>query len=241
MKKTKTLLAGLLLAASGLGHADEQLYYEDASAMWDSVQTLLAFVTSGSGQGITHTKVDFENWAPGQAWLNDHAILPRGALRVGFTNDPQNYYPNARFGASPWPRGTQPARDELFGRYLLRQPEQREGQRYLVIESKQPLVALAATLYNRTGAACSGALAPRLLSGSSLAEAVEVPNSVSSSEQLDPACPVLSGKVDIVQGIVKKTGLPFTQSFNYAVLDLGTPQRRVSVDNVVLYFAPDAR
>ncbi|GAB3253442.1 hypothetical protein [Chitinimonas naiadis] len=240
MKKAKTLLAGLLLSASCLSHADAQLYYEDASARWDLTQMLLSLITGSSGQTLETTTVNFEQWAPGHTWLNDQAVLPRGALRVGFSNEPLTYRPNAHFAFVPWRQGVAPARDTLFGQFLLRQGDSRNEQRYLIIESKRPLVALGATLYNRSSSYCAAALAPRLYSGSSLDQATEITNQLSTGNVEDPACPVVAGKVDTVNAVVKKTGTTFTQSFNYAVVDLGTPQRRVLIDNIVLYFAPDA-
>jgi hypothetical protein len=60
-----------------------------------------------------------------------------------------------------------------------------------------------------------------------------------NASEVEPGCANQSGKVDIALAIGKQD--PNTRRFSpfhYAVIDLGAQQRKLAIDNLVFYFAP---
>ncbi|WP_374539170.1 hypothetical protein [Chitinimonas taiwanensis] len=240
MSYRNTLLGGLLLAASTLAQANDTIYYENASARWDASQFLLAVSVGSTQPAAGHAKVDFEAGKTGEQWLNGWLKVEQNWVRLSLGNHARQGWGFAPQPAEvSWPAGTEDQpdlRDSLFGRRYLQQGF--GSARYLTLYSPKPLVGLGLTTYERNSQDCGSSLPVTLYRGHFLSHAQAVENGMNASE-VEPGCANQSGKVDIALAIGKQD--PNTRRFSpfhYAVIDLGTQQRKLAIDNLVFYFAP---
>ncbi|MGQ5522382.1 hypothetical protein ACUHMQ_03875 [Chitinimonas sp. PSY-7] len=245
MQYIKKCIVGLVLSIPPLAYADDSLYYMNSGAIWDSSQFLIGAVMQSSIKPEPiQLKIDFETWNASTTWLNGSLKLGQGTVKLAFGSQPLSSSGTApELVNVPWTAGNAnniEYRDEIFGRTFLKQSPSPEGERYLTIYSDQPLIGLAAVTYNRTSNTCNDVLSAKLYSGHDLATAKLMENKIKPSPiPANPECLGQSGKVDVVMAIANKPrGSKVSETFNYAVIDLGSKQKQMSLDNLVFYFAP---
>ncbi|QNM96126.1 hypothetical protein [Chitinimonas koreensis] len=239
MKRLTRLAIGLALGLCTVAHAqDSRLYYENTGAMWDTSQFLLSAVTGGANPAAPQLKLDFEQWGAGTAWQNDWIRVQQHWVRFSFTDNPRQAYPrNTLPAAVPWTAGGPAARDALFGRGVLAEVNPPGGARYLVLHSLSPLVAAGLTIYNRKSPNCNDLLPVKLYAGDNLQVARAVENRLVPAT-LGPGCADQQGRVDLAVALARQDGRALTNSFHWAVIDLGSKQQDLAIDNLVLHFKP---
>ena len=245
MQFLKKCIIGLALSISPLSQADDALYYMNSEAIWDTSQFLIsAVVQSSIKPEPTKYKINFEDWDSNTTWLNGSLRLGQNSVKLYFSNDPLSFTGTApELVNVPWVAGNASDieyRDEIFSRTFLKQGASPDGERYLTIYSDQPLVSLAAVTYNRTGNTCHDVLSAKLYSGHNLGTAKPIVNKIYGSRApQEPECIGQNGRVDVIEAVTgKPPGSKVNETFNYAVIDLGDKQKQMSLDNLILYFAP---
>ncbi|PHV11253.1 hypothetical protein [Chitinimonas sp. BJB300] len=239
MRHLKTFITALSLCIAPLAHAGKAAYYQDAAARWDATRTLLTFMsTTNIKSKPTMVEVDFEKPDAKAKWVDGVLMLEQGTIKLAFSNDPK-----LNMGVAPEltqaPSLPIKTRSPLFGRQFLKQSRSEEGERYLTIYSNKPLVGLGAVAYNRTSNSCETTLPAEIYSGQDLSTATQLENKINALPMKNkPGCANQTGKVDIIIALASKQQGSESDTFNYAVIDLGSPQKQMSLDNLLFYFAP---